>query len=123
MGGVSDSTQGAILNQDGSVNSTANPAHRGSTVVLFGTGEGMTTPAGVDGRVATTVYPKPIMPVSVTIGGRAAQVQYAGTAPGDVAGVLQINAIIPTDCPLGNIPVGISVGGYAGPDNVTVSVQ
>ncbi len=63
------------------------------------------------------------MPVTVTIGGRQAQVQYAGTAPGDVAGVLQINAVIPIDCPTGNVPVGISVGIYASPDNVTVAVQ
>ncbi len=52
VGGVTDSTQGAILNQNGSVNSSANPASRGSTVVFFGTGEGMTTPAGVDGSIA-----------------------------------------------------------------------
>jgi len=123
VGGVTDSTQGAILNQNGSVNSSMNPASRGSEVVFFGTGEGMTTPAGVDGRLAATVYPKPVMPVSVIIGGRQAQVQYAGTAPGDVAGVLQINAIIPSDCPTGNVPVGISVGSYSSPDNVTVAVQ
>jgi uncharacterized protein (TIGR03437 family) len=120
---VPSPAQGAILNQNGSVNSSSNPASRGSEVVFFGTGEGMTTPAGVDGQIAATVYPKPVMPVSVMIGGRQAQVQYAGVAPGDVAGVLQINAVIPADCPTGNVPVGISVGSYSSPDNVTVAVQ
>jgi uncharacterized protein (TIGR03437 family) len=123
VGGVVNSTQGAILNQNGSVNSSTNPASRGSVIVLFGTGEGMTTPAGVDGKIAATTFPKPLMPVTVTIGGRPAQVQYAGTAPLDVAGVLQINATVPMDCPEGSVPIGISVGNYASPDNVTLSVQ
>ena len=52
--------QGAILNQDLSVNSSANPAAAGSIVVLYATGEGQTIPAGVDGLLAHgPVYPKP----------------------------------------------------------------
>src|SRR5262249_22236512 len=70
VGGVMDSTQGAIQNQNGSINSMTNPAARGSTVSFFGTGEGSTTPAGVDGKVNATVFPTPLMPVTVTIGGR-----------------------------------------------------
>ncbi len=45
---------GAILNEDGSVNSAANPAARGSVVTLFGTGGGPTSPAGVTGGAAPT---------------------------------------------------------------------
>ncbi len=37
----------------------ANPATRLSIVQLFGTGEGATDPAGVDGQLALSVYPKP----------------------------------------------------------------
>ena len=36
--------QGAILNEDGTVNSAANPARKGSVVVIFATGEGQTNP-------------------------------------------------------------------------------
>ena len=54
---------GAILNQDSNVNSAANPADKGSIVVLFGTGEGQTSPGGVDGRLAASVFPKPVQPV------------------------------------------------------------
>jgi uncharacterized protein (TIGR03437 family) len=39
----------AALNQDGSMNSTANPAGGGTAVVLFATGLGAMTPAPVDG--------------------------------------------------------------------------
>jgi uncharacterized protein (TIGR03437 family) len=115
--------QGAILNQNGSINSKSNPATRGSIVSLFGTGEGMTTPPGVDGKIAMTTFPAPQLPVTVTIAGRNAQLQYWGAAPENVAGVIQINAYIPPDCPSGNVPVAFAVGPYASPENVTVAVQ
>ena len=47
----SGSGQGAILNEDGTFNSPDNPAARGSIVVLYVTGEGLTDPAGVDGAI------------------------------------------------------------------------
>src|ERR1035437_3915849 len=43
--------QGAILNQNNSVNSTANPETAGNIIAIFGTGEGQTTPLGVDGAL------------------------------------------------------------------------
>ena len=46
----SGSGPGAILNQDLSLNSASNPAAQGAIVILFGTGEGQTTPSGVDGQ-------------------------------------------------------------------------
>jgi uncharacterized protein (TIGR03437 family) len=39
-------SQAAALNADLSVNGTGNPAAKGSVVVLFATGEGLTNPAG-----------------------------------------------------------------------------
>jgi uncharacterized protein (TIGR03437 family) len=65
--------QAAALNQDGSVNSAANPAAAGSIVVLFGTGEGQTSPGGVDGALANGTYPAPQQAVSVTIGAASSQ--------------------------------------------------
>ncbi len=85
----------ATVNADGSVNSSATPAPAGGVLVLYATGEGQTTPAGVDGAVATVSFPKPIAPVTVQIGGQNATVLYAGAAPGFVAGVLQLNVQIP----------------------------
>jgi uncharacterized protein (TIGR03437 family) len=73
---------GAIVNQDGSVNTDENAAERGSVVILFGTGEGQTDPGGVDGLLALKALPKPMRPVRVTIGGKQAEVLYAGAAPG-----------------------------------------
>lgn len=71
----SGSGQGAILNQDGSYNSASNPAAPGSVVTLFGTGEGVTTPALPDGALEiSTPYSTTGAPVTVAFGGQTAQV-------------------------------------------------
>ncbi len=114
---------GAILNQDNSINSPANPAAKGSVVILYGTGEGQTEPKGVDGRIAATVFPKPVLPVKVTIGNQEAQVQYAGAGPFQVAGVFQINAVVPAGVASGAVPVVVTVGTAASQPGLTVSVR
>ena len=114
---------GAILNEDSSVNSAANPAAKGSVVVLFGTGEGQTDPKGADGRVASAVFAKPVLPLSVTIGGAPAEVLYYGTAPSLVSGVLQINAKVPDGIPSGAAEVIVKVGSFSSPSGLTVSVK
>lgn len=114
----------AALNQNGSVNGAANPARRGEIVVLYATGEGATTPAGVDGQVATSVYPKPNAPVSVRIGGQPAVVHYAGAAPGFVAGAMQINVQVPEAIRTGNdVPVQLVIGDNASRSEVTLAIQ
>lgn len=114
---------GAILNQDNSPNSPANPAEKGSIVVLFGTGEGQTNPRGSDGRIASTVFPKPLQNVKVTIGGIDANVAYAGAAPFLVAGVFQINVTVPPGVSSGAVPVVVTVGTISSPAGVTVAVK
>jgi uncharacterized protein (TIGR03437 family) len=108
---VTDSSPGvfAIVNQDLSVNSASNPAAAGSTLVLYGTGEGVTVPASLDGAVNNAVFPKPQLPVSVLIGGQNAQLPYAGAGPGFVAGVLQVNAQIPQGL-TGTLPLQLKIG-------------
>ena len=101
-----------------------NPASRGSIVVLWGTGEGLTSPPGVDGRLAVDVLPAPLAAVSVDIGGLPAELKYAGAAPGMMPGVLQINAQMSTDVQAGNsVPVHIAIGGVTSRDGVTLAVQ
>jgi uncharacterized protein (TIGR03437 family) len=99
--------QAAAINQDNvTVNTAATPAKVGDVISLFATGEGQTTPAGVDGKLAASPYPKPNSSVSVTIGGVPAQVLYAGGAPGEVAGLMQVNVQIPSGIQTGNaVPV------------------
>jgi uncharacterized protein (TIGR03437 family) len=87
--------QGAILNQDGSLNGSLNRAALGSVVVLYATGEGLTDPPSEDGTIAAGALQKPLLPVTVKIGGTEAGVLYAGAAPGLTAGVMQVNVRIP----------------------------
>ena len=114
---------GAILNQDATVNSATNPARKGSVIVLFGTGGGQTTPAGVDGQLTSKTLSKPVAPISVQVGGVDAQVQYAGAAPGLPAGVLQVNVQVPANAPSGPVAVILKVGSLSSPSNVTVALQ
>ncbi|MFB3828676.1 MAG: BACON domain-containing protein [Bryobacteraceae bacterium] len=116
----------AALNQDYSVNSQANGAARGSVLMLFVTGEGQTIPFGEDGKLASgdvNSLPRPVLPVSVTIGGVPANVQYAGAAPGMVAGVMQVNVEVPLAAGTGAQPVVVRVGDASSADGVTVVVK
>ena len=116
--------QAAALNQDGSVNSAANPAPTGSIVTLYATGLGQTTPAGEDGAVPSKVLPQPELPVSVTICGLPAYVVYAGAAPGIVEGVFQINVRIPPLAEPSSIAlVVLQVGRAVSPADVWIAVQ
>ena len=116
-------SQAAALNADLSVNGAGNPAAKGSVVVLFATGEGQTNPGGVDGRLATTVFPAPQLPVTVTIGGQTAQILYAGAAPYEVAGVLQINVMVPSNIPSGAAQVSLQVGTQTSGGSASIVVQ
>ena len=114
----------AAANEDGSVNTAANPAAAGSVMVFYGTGEGQTSPGGVDGQVASAVYPKPVQPVTATIGGIPATVLYYGAAPGDVAGAFQLNVTVPVGVtPGAAVPVVFTVGAKSSQAGVTVAVH
>jgi uncharacterized protein (TIGR03437 family) len=117
--------QAAALNEDQSANSPSNPAARGSTLVLFVTGEGQTSPSGVTGKLTATAgrTPQPLLPVAVLIGGQPASVTSYGEAPGVISGVMQLSVRIPLNAPPGEIPASISVGGNNSQSGVTVSVR
>jgi len=116
--------QAAALNQDGTLNSSTNPASTGSIVTLFATGLGQTNPPGVDGAVTGSAPALPVLPVSVSIGGLPAYVLYAGAAPGLVEGVSQINARIPALSATGsNILVVVQAGNSVSQTDVWIAVK
>jgi uncharacterized protein (TIGR03437 family) len=112
--------QGAILNADCTnpaivtLNGTDHPAPRGCAVSIFATGAGVWTPALQDGRIVSipdiAKAPVPAATVSLTIGGVPAQIRDPGAAPGLVAGVLQVNAIVPDGIAAGTVPVVLTIG-------------
>ena len=124
------SGQAAAINQNGTPNSSSNPATLGSYVSLYITGAGQTSPGGVDGQPAPTSLssiPVPILPVSVTVGGQPAVVSYAGGAPGLVSGLTQVNIQIPTSLQVpangvASFPVVVQVGTASSPATATLAV-
>ena len=106
------------------MNSAANPAAPGSVISIYATGEGQTSPAGVTGSVSGTNGKTPLLPVTLTIGAIEATVEYAGSAPEEVAGVLQVNAVVPQGvAPGAAVPITLSVGGVASQSGVAIAVK
>jgi uncharacterized protein (TIGR03437 family) len=116
---------GAILNQDGSINSGSNPAAAGTTISLFGTGDGEEDPIPATGSVnsSTPPFPNSLHFGNVMIGGVPAQITYRGAAPGAVAGLFQINATIPTGLAPGNQPVVAQYDAQSTQTGLTVAVK
>jgi uncharacterized protein (TIGR03437 family) len=112
LNGTGAGEAASINAKDSSVNSAANPARVGDYISLYATGEGQTTPAGVDGKLATVPLPSPNLAVSATVDGIPAVVQYKGGVFGAVAGLMQLNVQIPLGAtPGGYVPVTLQVGG------------
>jgi uncharacterized protein (TIGR03437 family) len=117
------SGQASAANEDGTLNGAASPAPPGSIVVLYATGAGRFVPETEDGTVITGEPPRPALPVSVRIGGIESEVVYAGAAPGQVLGVLQINARVPRALARSPaVPVLFSAGSATSQDGVTIAV-
>jgi uncharacterized protein (TIGR03437 family) len=114
----------AVNAADGTVNTAANPVKVGGYISLYATGEGQTAPGGLDGRLVGSTPAHPILPVSVTVDGIPATVQYAGGAPGQVAGLAQINVQIPAGVqPGGYVPVALKVGDQTSSPAVWIAVS
>jgi uncharacterized protein (TIGR03437 family) len=116
--------QGAVLNQDNSINGPANPAAPGTLIQIFATGDGTSSPPGITGSITKGAGNTPLLSVTVSIGGIGAPVAYAGAAPGEVAGLLQVNASIPLNAPAGPaVPIVITIGDAMSPPGVTIAVR
>jgi uncharacterized protein (TIGR03437 family) len=91
---------GAVLNQDGSLNSPSNPAERGSIVSLYATGGGPTDKLVADGMVIGSPPPNLTSSVYAALGpvddnyvddSDYAEVVSAGLVAGSVDGLVQVN--------------------------------
>jgi adhesin/invasin len=128
--------QAAVVNQDGTINSTSNPAPVGSTILIYGTGQGQVSPAVTDGTAApsaplsstvavptssgtTCLNNQPSMCVAIGSSGFG-DVKYSGLAPGYI-GLWQINVVIPAGV-TGTVPVRVVINGTPS-NSVTVAVR
>jgi uncharacterized protein (TIGR03437 family) len=132
--------QAAVLNystttQQYSLNSAANPAKLGDTILLFLTGEGAYLPAPVAPRTTNTgwVVTAPTPPATlpqisplptVTIGGASASVKYAGPVLASITGLMQINVVVPAASSTGAaVPLSVTIGGNATQAASTIAVH
>ena len=96
-----------VLNQDGSVNSAANPAHLGSTVTILASGFGqLFGGAVVDGAPGGSIpqWPLEQFPVSTPNGILNIPLLGVGTIAGHSNSLLRFSATVPADYPAGPLP-------------------
>ena len=108
------------------LNTFQNRAFRNQPVAIYITGAGLLQGASTaDGQIVQddkTVIPMSSL-VQVQIGGRFADVIYAGGSPGLVNSIIQINAIVPPSAPQGLVvPVLVTIDGVTSPAGTTMSV-
>ncbi len=114
-------SEAAALNQDAKLNTSSNPAARGTIVSLFATGAGIFNPPTPTGLPAQSGSPQ--AGVTAKIGGQSATIFYAGVAPG-LVGLLQVNAQVPPNLPpTQRAEVVIEVAGQPSRSGVTIWIQ
>ena len=121
---IAPSSPGIFADANGNLVPRAS-VQQGGYTSLYVTGMGDVSPAINDGyspfpTTPLAFLPKPLLPLSVTVGGVPAFVQFVGISAG-LVGAAQINILVPASVPLGNQPVVITVGGVpSAPVNVVV---
>ena len=100
------------------------PARPGEFVVLFGTGMGKTNPSFMQGVLPAIGAPL-VKPVQVLLRGQPLAgefVPYAGLAPG-LAGVYQVNILLPPDLAPGEAEVIVEIDGARSQAGLTLAID
>jgi uncharacterized protein (TIGR03437 family) len=117
--------QAWVVDQDGTFNSAANAAPRNTYVSFWATGQGLVDIPQQDGaQPAGPPFPKPLLPVSVNIGGVRVpdeNVTFVGLI---YAGEIQVNVLIPSNAPTGNaVPLVLNIDGASSRTGVTMAIK
>jgi len=111
----------AVHNADFTLATTGRPLARGEFAFVYATGLGRVSNEPAAGVAAPSSPLAVASDVRVTIAGAAAEVQFAGLAPG-FAGVYQLNFRVPANAPSGMQDLVVTAGGAASPA-VKVPIQ
>jgi len=104
-----------VLNEGTALNTSANPAARGSVIVVYLTGQGNAEPAVASGAAGPSQEPLGRVAYSATaaIGGEPAEILFLGLAPGFV-GLTQANLRVAEHAPVGaSVELEIEIAGQA----------
>lgn len=97
-------------NDDGTLNTPANPTKAGRYIGAYVTGIGAVNPAATTGMPAGAVpLSRPVNPASISLGGRTLQPGFLGLIPGFV-GMAEADVLIPADMPQGVHNLSVTVG-------------
>jgi uncharacterized protein (TIGR03437 family) len=122
VGQAKANNQDGTRNGDGTVAGSTGAAP-GSVISVYATGLGPVTPPVPQGAPASLTTLSPTnLPVTANIAGRAANVQWAGAAPGQI-GVYQVNIVVPLGTPAGAARLSLSVDGNGSQPGVTVQIR
>jgi uncharacterized protein (TIGR03437 family) len=118
------SGQAVAVNLDGTVCDSAHPAAPGSTIVVYFTGGGTTTPSGATGSVAGMTFKRLTQTALATVADVPGTVIFAGAAPTLLEGVNQLNLTLDAKTPTGPaLPLILTVGNNSSPATATVAVK
>lgn len=105
------------INQDGTLNSSSNPAKAGTIVSIWATGFG--NDAGPSHGAVTVGASNWCPYCQINIGGTNETVEYGGAAPGLIDGVMQVNFMVPTQVDAGQSSIELNF--YGAPATLYVS--
>jgi uncharacterized protein (TIGR03437 family) len=101
---------------------SSNPLQPGDQIIIRCTGLGAVTPSLSEGVAAPASPPATVNPVTLTIAGVNAEVDFAGLISG-LAGVYQVQAVVPAGVPSGGpAPFVLTVAGQSS-NPVTAMIQ
>jgi len=101
----------------------ARGARPGELISLFATGLGASNPVWQAGEIPNAAAP--VAGVTVRLGTTqlsAADIQYAGLAPGAISGLYQVNIRIPMGTAVGATPIRVTAGGATSPEGTTILI-
>jgi uncharacterized protein (TIGR03437 family) len=115
-------TDGAYVLPTGAIPGVnSRPAKAGDAITLYGIGFGAVTPNVLAGQISQQ-QDKLAANFSVSIGGEAANVTYAGLAPNFV-GLYQFDVTVPQVAAGNAVPVTFTLGGTPGAQTLNIAVQ
>ncbi len=121
--GVAVNLDGSLAAPTGAIPGVAShPATPGDSLVLWGSGFGAVSPPATTGNNSLDTLRRVTNSPTVTIGGVAAQVTFAGLSP-QFVGVYQINVTVPsTATPASTATIQIEAGGVTGTVQTTIAI-